>query len=280
MVFETYVPAPPLNRFVEFLWFYDDFTPLHTKEKLLPDASMELIIDLREHPKALYDPDDFTRSVKFRRYWLSGMQRKYLVIDASPGSMMGAHFRTGGAWPFFGAPLREFSDQVVELDCVLGSQAESLRERLLEEPDAKRKLRCLEKFLLKIGGTRLESDRSVDFALEQIMSLPVRLLMRDLASIMGVSQKHLIHLFDMRVGMTPKQVDRVVRFQKVVKGLGKADVRNLDWSRIAVDCGYYDQPHFINDFRLFSGLTPSAFLEQEWDYTNFLIVDPPSATPQ
>src|SRR6185369_11301319 len=130
MIFERLVPSPPLNAFVEFLWLYDDYAPSHSKEKLLPDGSMELIIDLRDHPKHKYDRQDFSHATPFRKYWLSGMQNEYIVIESSPGSMMGVHFRPGGAWPFFGMPLSEFSDQVIELDCVLGDDAApSLRDR-------------------------------------------------------------------------------------------------------------------------------------------------------
>src|SRR3954451_14054 len=206
------MPGPPLSSFVELLWIYEDYVPGHCKEKLLPDGSMEMIIDLRDHPKHTYDPSDLTRATAYRKYWLSGMHDDYIVIEASPGSMMGVHFRPGGAWPFFGVPLSEFSNQVVELDCIIGeAESSSLRDRLLEAKAPKARLRLLEQYLLALGGDRLYPDRKVHSALEQIVSLPVRLLVRDLADKVGVSQKHLIHLFDQRVGMKPKQLDRIVR---------------------------------------------------------------------
>jgi hypothetical protein len=93
MILESHVPAAPLDQFIEFFWFYDEFSPSHSKEKLLPDGSMEFIIDLREHPKRLYDRNDYSRYTAFRHAWLSGAQAEYLIIDASPGSMLGAHFR-------------------------------------------------------------------------------------------------------------------------------------------------------------------------------------------
>jgi hypothetical protein len=134
MTFERQVPAPPLNLFVEFLWFYDGFAPSHRKEKLLPDGTMELIIELRDHPKHTYDRKTLSTQNEYRGAWLSGMHNDYIVIEASPGSMMGVHFRPGGAWPFFGAPLSEFTDNVFELDAVIGSEASSLRDQLLAAP--------------------------------------------------------------------------------------------------------------------------------------------------
>ena len=273
MIFHRIVPRAPLDAFVEYLWLYDDFAPDHSKEKLLPDGSMELIIDLRDHPKHTYDRKDMSRATAFRKFWLSGMQNEYIVIEASPGSMMGVHFRPGGAWPFFGAPLSEFSDNVVELDCVLGDRAVSLRDELLAAPTPEEKLKLLENFLRVLGGDRLYPDRTVHHAVQQIMSLPMRLLIRDMASKIGISQKHLIHLFDQRVGMRPKQFDRIVRFQRVIKTLEKNKPREVDWTAVALDCGYYDQSHFIRDFQAFSGMSPSFYLANQWEYSNYVIVE-------
>jgi len=119
MIYRLRVPRPPLSLFVENLWFYEDLAVDHTREKLLPDASMELVIDLREGFKKLYDREEKNRHAGFNRCWISGIQRQYIVIGAETGSsMMGVHFRTGGAAPFFGFPISELSDEVVELDLI------------------------------------------------------------------------------------------------------------------------------------------------------------------
>jgi AraC-like DNA-binding protein len=267
------VPAPPLNSLVEFLWFYDGFAPSHHKEKLLPDGTMELIIDLRDHPKHTYDPKTLSMDREYRKSWLSGMHNDYIVIEASPGSMMGVHFRPGGAWPFIDAPLSDFTDNVFELEAVIGSEAASLRDRLLTAPTPELKFEILKRFLLLRGGDRLYPDRAVHFAIDQMISVPMRLLIRDLAAKVGISQKHLINLFDQRVGMKPKQLDRVLRFQRVIQALGTTKPKDVDWVAIAIDCGYYDQAHFINDFQSFSGMTPTAYLAQQWEYSNYVIVE-------
>jgi AraC-like DNA-binding protein len=273
MIYRRHVPAAPLSAFVEYLWFYDDYVPGHRKEKLLPDGTMELIIDLREHPKHTYDPRTLQPEQAFRKAWLSGMHHDYIVIESSPGSMMGAHFRPGGAWPFFGAPLSEFTDNVFELECVLGADASGLRDRLLAAPMPAMKFEILEGFLLQRGGDRLYPDRAVHFAIDQMISVPMRLLIRDLAAKVGISQKHLISLFDQRVGMKPKQLDRVLRFQRVIQTLSTAKPKEVDWVAVAIDCGYYDQAHFINDFQSFSGMTPTAYFQRQWEYSNYVVVE-------
>jgi AraC-like DNA-binding protein len=273
MIFHRLVPAAPLNAFVEYLWLYDLFEPSHGREKLLPNGAMELIIDLRDHPKHKWDRRDLVNGRAYRKSWLSGMQTEYIVIEASPGSMMGVHFRPAGAWPFFDAPLGEFANQVIDFDAVVGGEAGLLRDQLLEAPTPHQKLRLLESWLLARGGDRLYPDRAVHHALQQMLSLPMRLLIRDLAAKVGISQKHLIHLFDQQVGVRPKQLDRILRFNRVLSTVAK--LKDVDWSAVALDCGYYDQSHFIHDFEAFSGMTPSAYFAQiaSSDYPEYVRLD-------
>jgi AraC-like DNA-binding protein len=274
MIFETHVPAAPLRPFVEFLWFYDGFAPQHTREKLLPDASMELIIDLREHPKRLWDSRDPNRATEFRRSWLSGMHTEYIIIDASPGSMMGVHFKAGGARPFVDMPLSEFTDTVVPFESVVGQQrAGSLRDRLLEADPFPRKFAVLETFLLAAAGNRLVPDALVSGTVPALRGSETTSI-RELAARAGVSQRHLIEKFEDQVGLRPKQLQRICRFQHVIQRLSHKRMGEADWVAIALECGYYDQSHFIHDFAGFTGHTPTDFLRQQREHDNYVIMDP------
>lgn len=272
MIFRQRVPGPPLSYFVENLWYYDDLDVSHTKEKLLPNGVVELIIDLQDDgPKKLYDNRDLNRSSNFRRVWISGMQTEYLVIGAAKGSsMMGAHFRTGGAAPFFGFPISELTGSVVELDLIWKREILSLREQLLEAPSVARKFDLLEQYLLAKARSRLEPDLTVSAALNTLRTWPV-LSLRDLSARLGLSQKQMIARFDARVGLTPKLTSRVFRFQKVLKTVhGK---RNPDWAAVALDCGYYDQPHLIHEFQEFAGVSPGFYASHQTEYPDYLVVD-------
>ena len=136
-----HIPAPPLNQYVAWLWFYCDYYPDHDRQFVLPDGTFELIINLEDRPRKLFNRDDFSRHRSFRRAWISGTQKQYLVIDALQGSsMIGAHFKPGGAAPLLGLPADELSDQVVELDALWGIDAVEWRERLLAAPSPQAKL--------------------------------------------------------------------------------------------------------------------------------------------
>ena len=192
MIYRLRVPGAPLSYFVENLWFYQDLEVDYTREKVLPDASMELIIDLGEGAKKLYDGDG-TGYTGYNRCWVNGMQRQYLVIGAERGaSMMGAHFRTGGAAPFFGFPLSELAGQVVELDLIWKREILGLREQLLETESVDGKFDLLENYLMTKAQSRLEPDKTIAAALNTLRSWPV-IPVRELASRLGLSLS-LIHI--------------------------------------------------------------------------------------
>jgi transcriptional regulator GlxA family with amidase domain len=79
----------------------------------------------------------------------------------------------------------------------------------------------------------------------------------DLAFDAAMSARHLRRLFLEQMGLTPKHFCRVIRFRHSLPRL-RSSVRG-DWTKVALDCGYYDQAHFINEFREFSGYTPGEF---------------------
>jgi AraC-like DNA-binding protein len=68
------------------------------------------------------------------------------------------------------------------------------------------------------------------------------------------------------VGLAPKVFCRVRRFQRVLRMLHKTT--QVDWADVALECGYYDQAHFIHDFQSFCGLTPSAYLAAATPHLN------------
>jgi AraC-like DNA-binding protein len=270
MIYRLRVPGAPLSYFVENLWFYRDLEVNYTREKLLPDASMELIIDLGEGAKKLYDRDSL-RYTGYNRCWISGMHRQYLVIGAERGSsMVGAHFRTGGAAPFFGFPLSELASQVVELDLIWKREILALREHLLETEDIDGKFDLLESYLMTKAQSRLEPDKTIAVALNMLRSWPV-MPVRELASRLGLSHKQMIARFDCRVGLTPKQTSRIFRFRNSLAAACSA--ASPDWSSLAADCGYYDQAHMIHEFRQFAGMTPAEYQRKRTEYPHYVALD-------
>ena len=275
MILRRYSPGPPLNAFVHWFWLYDQFCPDHDREHALPDGTFELIINLQDRKRKLFDRDAAGRFTTFRRAWLSGARSGYLVIDAvQRSSMMGAHFKPGGAAPFLGMPADEVQDQVVELDALWGDETVDWRDQLLEAPGPEAKFQLLERILIRrllANHKAASADTWISQALHRLALPGPPPAIRALADELGVSHKHFIQAFRRRVGLPPKLFGRILRFQDALGQITAG--RPIDWTDVALHCGYYDQAHFINDFQQFSGLNPTAYGSRRLEDPNFVRAD-------
>ncbi len=136
MLYLTHIPGPPLNSFVELFWFYDGFPArTHKKERLMPDGSVELVINLNENETRIYDRENLDKCERLSGGVLCGPHSRFFVIDtAEQDSVIGIHFKPGGAFPFFKLPADELQNQHVSLEDLWGPEARTVRERLLEAP--------------------------------------------------------------------------------------------------------------------------------------------------
>lgn len=270
--FDIRPATPPLDAWVEGLWHFTDLQPDHTLEKLLPDGAVELIIDLTDFPKRLHDNESLGLKRLYRNGWISGMRTEYLVIGADPGSsMMGVRFRPGGVGAFLPCPAAEIADRVIELDELWGPVAGTLRESLLEASSVPQRFEIVERFLRTRHGERFAPVGAVTAALEQLRSTPGPLRVSDVAADLGVSQRHLIQLFDRSVGLKPKAAHRVFRFIRSLERLDRSTEPDL--AELALDCGFYDQAHFNREFRAFAGATPTEYRQRGGDLLFYMILD-------
>ena len=131
----------------------------------------------------------------------------------------------------------------------------------------------VEMFLLRQAGARLSPDvssRCVEYAVSSILSQPNRLVFQQLSLQIGYSQKHFIDMFKQHVGIAPKQYMKIMRFQNAVFQIEQDT--SVYWSAIAIRNGFYDQAHFIHEFKNFSGFTPGEYIQRKSDTLNYVPV--------
>ena len=268
MLYLTHIPGPPLNSFVELFWYYDGFSPRsHKKERLMPDGSVELIINLREDEVRIYDREKLDKCTRLPGTVIAGPHSGFFVIDtAEQDSVMGIHFKPGGAFPFFSEPANELHNLHVALEDLWGGEAQLLRERVLEASTPEAKFQALEACLTEQAFRPLERHRAVGYALGLFRNIHTAPAMAQVSDRIGISSRRFIELFSNEVGLTPKLYFRVRRFQQVLKTIHKGV--EVDWVDLAADCGYFDQAHFIHDFKEFSGINPTTYLVQKTEHLN------------
>lgn len=269
MVYRTYIPQPPLSEFVDLFWSYEGYNPPHVRERVIPTGTMQLIFNLREDELRVHDRQDHHRFQSFGGSLISGTHPQFVVIDtASQASTVSVHFRPGGAYPFLGLPASELRDADVPLDALWGAKAIELRNRLLEAETPEAKFCVLERTLLAQVARPIAHHPAVAFALKEFQSMPNTPTVKEVSERIGLSQRRFIQLFREEVGLTPKLFCRIRRFQEVVRLIRRE--QRVDWADVALGCGYFDQSHFIHDFRAFSGVTPTTYLAYRSEHLNHI----------
>jgi AraC-like DNA-binding protein len=267
MPYRHRVPRPPLDSFVESIWVYHNDPRPHRLERILPTGAAQLIVNLKEDETRLYDPRFPHRAVATSGSVLSGVQSRFQVIDTSEQEYVaGVAFKPGGTLPFVRMPAHEARDADVPLESIWGPRrTATLRERLLEGSDIDATLDALEAVLRELWRPR-ELHPAVGYALAAFDRAPRTTSVTKVTDAIGLSAKRFIERFKTEVGLTPKRYCRVRRFQRALTLANRSG--QVDWTRVAADCGYFDQPHFIHDFRAFAGVTPTGYQSARTAFQN------------
>lgn len=274
MIFRAYQPIVPLNHFIENFIYFDGISAPHNLDRFLPDGNTEIIIDLTEKSQSIYD-NETLQEIQICRYaWVSGVRTRPITIPSGDGSrMLVVAFKKGKAFPFYPFPMSELTDSVADANLVFGRKFHRLREQLLAADSTDRLFELVEGFLLRQAGDAICEDIStkcIDYALSSIIHKPTLRRLQRLSEEIGYSQKHFIDLFRRQVGVSPKQYLKIMRFQRAISAIeNNASIR---WSQVALESGYYDQAHFIHDFKHFSGFTPNEYLKRKTSTLNYIPV--------
>jgi AraC-like DNA-binding protein len=256
---------------VESFIYYRDYNPVHTVDRFLPDGNVNIVFDLTDYPKYIYDNDTLKEIQTCRHVWFSGIRNNYITIPSGKDSeMFIINFHKGRSYPFVQMPLNELTDSVVDGDLVLTNEILDLREMILSSTLITQKFYIAENYLVKKFRNKLIVNPFIEFAVNRIISSPGQLSIEEISNKVGYSQKHLIKLFKDKVGLTPKGFLKIIRFQKAIEEIAAA--KEINWAGIAYESGYYDQAHFINDFKVFSGYTPTGYLQQQYEHLNYIAV--------
>lgn len=251
--------------------YHEAYSPAHRVDRFLPDGNVEIIIDLNDQPQYIYDNQTLIEIQTCRNVWASGVRTEPITIPSGKdASMLIIAFKRGMAYPFFPFPMNEISDCVVDADLIWGDDFANLREQIAENKRSRRKFEIVEKYLIRTYFDRMIVNPCVDYAVGRIVSDPGSVSIAELTGKVGYSQKHFISMFTRQIGITPKSYLKLMRFQKTI-GMIETDPEP-DWTRIALDAGFYDQAHFIHDFKIFSGFTPVDYLRRKSDQLNYVPV--------
>jgi AraC-like DNA-binding protein len=255
--FTAALPLPHLARYVNSYWEVDGALA-HVREKVLPTADVVLIFNLGD-VQHLVDRDDEASETAFRDAFVSGLQERFLITASHHRSWLcGMRLTPLGAYKLFRSPMAGVANRVLHLEDLRGSASLRFADTLRNAPSPLHRFAMLDAFLTERVASAPDASPEVVWAWDRLLATGGAARILDLAGEIGWSRKHLRARFLEQVGLTPKTVGRIMRFQGAVRRIGAAT--RMNWASLAADCGYADQAHFNRDFRDFAGAAPETYL--------------------
>jgi len=273
----THVPPPPFDRFIDNLWYWEGDAAPYAKDIIVASHTLGLLINLRQDELSSFSGDGYGTEHRIRGIGFSGPNSQTFAIHATQPHMMGMQFKPGGAWPFLKPGSHEFHNSHFALEDLWGTDAERLHQRLVQAPTPQDKFAILFGAFIAHAPRAFDLDPAVSLALACFDRAPHRaphyISVAATAKHADVSQKKLIRLFSQQVGLTPKLYLRIARFRRLVADLHAR--QDIAWGDVVEQNGFYDQSHFIRDFREFAGLSPTQWLKHRGPFQGHIpLADP------
>jgi AraC-like DNA-binding protein len=269
MLYEVFEPPAELAPYVRFFWALEGEVSSGERyvHRSLADGCVEMVF----HYRSAFDEITSTGSVETSP--LASIQaqstryRRFVTQECF--GIFGAYLYPFAIPRLFTFPAYEFTNITPDLESVFGNEGRLLGEQVCSASDNSARIGIVSDFFRSRLRKTKADIHPVFHSIHQVLRSKGLAEIDTLASDQGLSRRQFERRFKELAGLTPKLYSRVVRFQAATeqKVLGTKDL-----TEIAYSCGYYDQSHFINDFREFSGYTPKEYFWDVAEGTQYLDV--------
>jgi len=247
--------------------YYEGRTVHTAYDKLLPDGHAQLIVELDGNERVLKNKDKPSDS-SYRNAWIAGVQTQPVIYQFEKrATTLSIQFDPEGLFAWLRIPMTQFHNAMVDAESVVGNGVVQLRQQLLGCAKADEIFETTTRFLEKqFLGVALE-NRFISFVKHKLSK---NIAIANISQEVGYSQKQLIQIFKKHVGISPKKYQRIGRFHKSLSMLHLQ--KQASYSDVAYSCGFYDQAHFINEFRHFTDYSPSQYSHLQCDHPHIIAV--------
>jgi AraC-like DNA-binding protein len=258
MEFYKHVPKFPLANFIEHMVYVNGSLPIPFLKEL-PDGGVNLVIELNDKTvNTIYPEEGLQKKHEVRHAWISGLQKQAILYKNNPDStIISVRFTAGGFFCLTKIPITAIDHVGIEAEALLGKSFSSLYQRVINASGVPEMFALIESYFLQY-----QTDQNVEHEVVRFIDHNIDKPIDWLVHKSGYSQKHVIHLLKRHTGFSPKYLQRLYRFQLVVKDI-QNQKNKIDWFSLVQRHGYYDQAHLIKDFSHFSGISPTEYVNSQ-----------------
>ena len=227
-------------------------------ERVLPDGAVRLVFNLGDAPSA---GDGAGQPVEA----IGASAAPALVRLRGRVEGLSVTLRPGAAAALLGMPAGEIAGTAVHLDQLWRGQGAELRERMAAACDDVSRVAVLcamlrQRLAQADAALQPAAPMAAIKAAQLIAESGGRQSLRDVAAAVGIGERRLQQLFQQQVGLSPRTWGRLARLHACLRALRQPRPCMPGWAELALDGGFYDQSHLVNEFKALSGLTPTEFL--------------------
>lgn len=256
MNYQSYHPKADLSAFVKCYWTMEAPKALsYDKQRIVPDGCMEMIFHYGDKYRQYEDADSFI--VQPNCFVFGQITRPLDIQPTGETNIFSVRFHPEGFSPFSDLPIAAMENRAVPLAELFAEEGLDLEKEMLQQTSIEGRIHVVESFLLKRLGTKEAVDRTVKSSVAVILELNGQLSVEALSEQLQINRRQLERKFSSAIGLSPKQLSKIIRLQGTLKMLANQQFSNL--TSIAYDGDYYDQAHFIKDFKEFTGVSPKKF---------------------
>lgn len=270
MNYEIFEPSRELAMLVKCYWIMESSeNETIEKQSVVPDGCMEMIF----HYGDLYRQytAEGNSIIQPRCFVIGQLTRPLEIKPTGKTGIFSVRFHPNGFLPFTNVPVKELEDTAVSLEKLFGKKGLEIERNILKASSSIEKINLIETFLTNRLTDTQTIDHIVKSTVETILTANGQLTVAELSRQVNIDRRQLERKFHSGIGLSPKQLLKTVRIQTTLKMLLAHEFTNL--TSLAHENGYYDQAHFIKDFREFVGLTPKEFYKKSLKMTSFFIKD-------
>ncbi len=253
---KIFKPQQDLAEWVKCYWTLEspfENTPL--KNTIIPDGTMKLIFHYGDTYK--HHPNDKESVILPKCFLIGQLTRPYVVEPLGDTGSFVVRFQPDGFLPFANIGIKGIQNTAVPLDKLFAKEGEEIGERILKANSTSERIALIETFLLKRLTDKNSIDNFVKSTVDTILNAKGQFSVNELSKRNNINRRQLTRKFSLTIGLSPKQLSKTIRIQNTLQTLLTKEVTSL--TDLAYENQYYDQAHFIKDFKEFTGLTPKEF---------------------
>ncbi|WP_394751361.1 DUF6597 domain-containing transcriptional factor [Spongiimicrobium salis] len=260
MKYQTFQPQPDLSALVKFYWTLEvPFDPNNQKQKIIPDGCVEMTFNFKDKIKRYISEKDY---IIHPNAMVMGQRTKsYFIEPVGDVDSFAICFYPYGFANFVATSLENLVDVETPIESLFGEiPAKELEQKIVQATSTQKRIEIIETFLLEKLNQHETIENLVKTTVDSLLttngSSSIHTILKDDLS----KRRQLERNFKKQIGISPKQLGKVLRLQTALKMI-LHDKESL--TNIAYESEYFDQAHFIKDFKEFIGTTPKEFLGNE-----------------